>query len=217
MPGPNQLERLREDVHVTAADLLAVPAGTITRAGLRNNIDVCMQYLAAWLGGNGCVPIHNLMEDAATAEISRAQLWQWIRHRDAARRWTAVTLETHARRGRVRAGRNPARDRRRRLRRRALSRVPPSCSTGSRQPGVRAVSDPARLRRRSTEPGAFMNLQTAAQIESHWKENPRWNGVTRGYTAEDVVRLRGTVHGRALARAPRRREALELPARASRS
>jgi malate synthase len=80
MPGPNQRHRLREDVRVTAHDLLAIPAGTITEAGLRNNVNVSLQYLAAWLSGNGCVPIHNLMEDAATAEISRAQIWQWIRH-----------------------------------------------------------------------------------------------------------------------------------------
>jgi len=80
MPTPNNLHRLREDVTVTAADLLRVPQGAITEAGLRNNIDVGIRYLAAWLGGNGCVPIHDLMEDAATAEISRAQLWQWLRH-----------------------------------------------------------------------------------------------------------------------------------------
>ncbi len=80
MPTPNQLHRRLEDVTVAAADLLAIPAGTITEAGLRNNVDVSIQYMAAWLGGNGCVPIHNLMEDAATAEIARAQVWQWIRH-----------------------------------------------------------------------------------------------------------------------------------------
>ncbi|MCJ7453126.1 MAG: malate synthase A [Steroidobacteraceae bacterium] len=80
MPTPNQLHRKLDDVKVTAADLLAVPEGTITEAGLRSNVDVSIQYMAAWLGGNGCVPIHNLMEDAATAEISRAQIWQWIRH-----------------------------------------------------------------------------------------------------------------------------------------
>jgi malate synthase len=80
MPRPNQLERLREDVEVSAADLLRVPAGEITEAGLRSNISVGIQYMAAWLGGNGCVPLHNLMEDAATAEIARAQIWQWIRH-----------------------------------------------------------------------------------------------------------------------------------------
>ncbi len=79
MPTPNQIDKKREDVHVTAADLLAVPTGTITLSGLKNNIDVGIQYLEAWLRGNGCVPIHNLMEDAATAEISRSQVWQWIR------------------------------------------------------------------------------------------------------------------------------------------
>ncbi|MBM3617019.1 MAG: malate synthase A [Alphaproteobacteria bacterium] len=76
----NQLDVLREDVNVTAADLLAIPEGTITEKGLRNNINVSIYYLAAWLAGNGCVPIHNLMEDAATAEISRSQIWQWVRH-----------------------------------------------------------------------------------------------------------------------------------------
>jgi malate synthase len=80
MPGPNQLHRLREDVRVAAADLLKIPPGDITETGLRNNVSVALQYLAAWLSGNGCVPIYNLMEDAATAEISRAQIWQWIKH-----------------------------------------------------------------------------------------------------------------------------------------
>jgi malate synthase len=80
MPASNQVSRLREDVQVGAADLLKIPAGTITEGGLRNNVSVALQYLAAWLSGNGCVPIYNLMEDAATAEISRAQVWQWIRH-----------------------------------------------------------------------------------------------------------------------------------------
>jgi len=77
---PNQRDRLREDVHVSAADLLAVDKtpGEITEAGLRNNIDVALRYLAAWLNGSGAVAIHNLMEDAATAEISRSQVWQWI-------------------------------------------------------------------------------------------------------------------------------------------
>jgi malate synthase len=80
MPGPHQLDRLREEVRVTAADLLRVPQGRITEAGLRNNVSVAVQYLEAWLGGVGCVPINHLMEDAATAEIARAQVWQWIRH-----------------------------------------------------------------------------------------------------------------------------------------
>ena len=80
MPEANQIARKREDVAVTAAELLAVPPGPITEAGLRLNISVGIQYLEAWLGGQGAVPINNLMEDAATAEISRAQVWQWIRH-----------------------------------------------------------------------------------------------------------------------------------------
>ena len=80
MPTRNQIGRRRDDVHVTAGDLLDFgPEGPITEAGLRININVGIQYLGAWLGGNGCVPIFNLMEDAATAEISRAQIWQWIR------------------------------------------------------------------------------------------------------------------------------------------
>jgi malate synthase len=65
---------------VTAADLLAAPPGAITQGGLRTNLDVALRYLAAWLGGLGCVPIDDLMEDAATAEICRAQLWQWLHH-----------------------------------------------------------------------------------------------------------------------------------------
>jgi malate synthase len=81
MTTPNQIERKREDVNVSAKDLLDFgPSGPITEQGLRTNVSVGVQYLAAWLGGSGAVPIFNLMEDAATAEISRAQVWQWIRH-----------------------------------------------------------------------------------------------------------------------------------------
>ncbi|AIZ64501.1 malate synthase [Hymenobacter sp. DG25B] len=78
MPGPNQIDNKREDVQVTAADLVQAPEGTITEEGLKLNIDVAIQYIESWLRGNGCVPIYNLMEDAATAEISRAQVWQWV-------------------------------------------------------------------------------------------------------------------------------------------
>ncbi len=78
--GRNQLAVKRDDVKVTAKDLLAVPAGDITEAGLRTNINVGVLYLEAWLRGVGCVPLYNLMEDAATAEISRIQVWQWVRH-----------------------------------------------------------------------------------------------------------------------------------------
>jgi malate synthase len=79
---PNQLERQREDVSVTAADLLdvSVPGGEVTEEGVRSNVAVGIRYLASWLGGNGAAAIFNLMEDTATAEISRSQIWQWIRH-----------------------------------------------------------------------------------------------------------------------------------------
>jgi malate synthase len=80
MPGPNQLDKLREDVCVTAQDLLQAPRGPITEQGLRVNVNVGLRYLESWLRGAGCVPIFNLMEDAATCEISRSQIWQWIRH-----------------------------------------------------------------------------------------------------------------------------------------
>jgi len=81
MKSPNQLSRLRDDVVVTREDLLRVPEGTRTEAGLRHNVRVGVRYLEAWLRGQGCVPLYNLMEDAATAEISRAQVWQQVRAR----------------------------------------------------------------------------------------------------------------------------------------
>jgi malate synthase len=80
MKGQNQLDMRRDDVHVARADLLETTRGTRTENGLRHNVRVGVQYIESWLRGVGCVPIYNLMEDAATAEISRAQVWQWIRH-----------------------------------------------------------------------------------------------------------------------------------------
>jgi malate synthase len=81
MSGPNQIDRARNGVRADAAALVRVPEGTRTLAGLRHDVRVGIQYLEAWLGGNGCVPLYSLMEDAATAEISRSQVWQWIAHR----------------------------------------------------------------------------------------------------------------------------------------
>jgi malate synthase len=93
MKGENQLDRLREDVKVTAKDLLQVPRGTRTEEGLRLNVRVGIQYIEAWLKGLGCVPLYSLMEDAATAEISRAQVWQWLRHGAALEDGRRVTPE----------------------------------------------------------------------------------------------------------------------------
>ena len=82
MPGPNQLQVSRADVAVGRDELIHPSLGSVTRAGFDNSVEVCVRYLAAWLDGQGCVPIHWLMEDAATAEISRALLWQWLHHGD---------------------------------------------------------------------------------------------------------------------------------------
>ncbi len=97
MIGVNQLDRLREDVDVNAEDLLQTPGGTVTEEGLRLNIRVAIQYLEAWLRGSGAVPLYNLMEDVATAEISRAQVWQWIHHRVQLADSTVITRELVAR------------------------------------------------------------------------------------------------------------------------
>jgi len=80
MPGPNQIRKPRQESRIDAAALLKPHEGGVTEAGVRTNIAVAIEYLAQWLSGRGAVPINNLMEDAATAEISRAQLWQWLRH-----------------------------------------------------------------------------------------------------------------------------------------
>jgi malate synthase A len=83
MAGPNQLGVTHDGVKITRDDLLRVPEGTRTDAGLRHNVRVGIQYIESWLRGSGCVPLYHLMEDAATAEISRAQVWQWLHHKAA--------------------------------------------------------------------------------------------------------------------------------------
>jgi malate synthase len=97
IPKLNQIEKQLPDYHTTAADLLQIPTGTITEAGLKQNVAVGLGYVEAWLRGIGCVPLFNLMEDAATAEISRAQLWQWVHHHakltDGPNAGRAVTTE----------------------------------------------------------------------------------------------------------------------------
>jgi malate synthase len=93
MPTPNQLSKLREDVTVTREDLLKVHEGERTEHGLRENIRVGVQYIEAWLRGRGAVPLYNLMEDAATAEISRAQIWQWIQQKATLNDGRTVTPE----------------------------------------------------------------------------------------------------------------------------
>jgi len=93
MPQPNQIDKQLPDYFATADDLLRVPEGSITEAGLRQNVAVGLGYVEAWLRGIGCVPLFNLMEDAATAEISRAQLWQWVHHKAILADGRPVTAE----------------------------------------------------------------------------------------------------------------------------
>ena len=93
MKQANQIARKRQDVNVTAADLIQMPSGPKTEAGLRQNVAVGIGYVEAWLRGIGCVPLFNLMEDAATAEISRAQVWQWVRHNQKLDDGRAITKE----------------------------------------------------------------------------------------------------------------------------
>jgi malate synthase len=96
MPGKNQIQMPANWTSpITSENLLELPTGSITEAGLRRNIDVAVQYIESWLRGNGCVPIYNLMEDAATAEICRAQLWQWIRYGARLDDGRVITAELH--------------------------------------------------------------------------------------------------------------------------
>jgi malate synthase len=99
MKTPNQIAKQRGAVHITQHELLEVPKGDITEAGLRWDIDVGVQYLDAWLGGTGCVPIYNLMEDAATAEICRAQVWQWVKHKKMPRELVSKIIDEHPSQG----------------------------------------------------------------------------------------------------------------------
>ncbi|MGK0387679.1 MAG: malate synthase, partial [Maribacter sp.] len=95
MPTPNQISNKREDVKISAQDLVEVPQGTITEKGLRLNINVGILYIESWLRGNGAAAIYNLMEDAATAEISRTQVWQWLKRNSKMEDGRAITLELY--------------------------------------------------------------------------------------------------------------------------
>ena len=93
MPDDNQIDKILDDPCITQGDLLKVPVGKITEYGFRENIKVGVQYVEAWLCGNGCVPLYNLMEDAATAEISRSQIWQWIKNKVSMDNGSLITAE----------------------------------------------------------------------------------------------------------------------------
>jgi malate synthase len=196
LPGPNQLERLREDVHVTAEDLLRPVPGTRTEAGLRANIRVSVQYLEAWLRGQGCVPLYGLMEDAATAEISRALAWQWIHHGvtlddgrplDAERFRAALSQEM----GRIRAevGERRFAEGRFEEARALFERI------STQEEFVEFLTLPAYDL--LVGPRAEATTPAGAGGGGGWPEaagDPRrWDGVVRRYGRAEVEKLRGTV------------------------
>jgi malate synthase A len=200
MPGPNQIANRRADVTVTASDLLAIPEGERTEEGLRHAIRVALRYLESWLRGQGCVPIYSLMEDAATAEICRAQVWQWLHHGTALADGSPVT---------------PARFRR---------LLDDEVRKIHAELGEAAWQESQFVRAR----GLFERLATAAEFEEfltlpaygllvgeetggitvaepagpdganrdaapYHPDPRRWDGIVRPYTKAEVERLQGTV------------------------
>jgi len=154
MPTANQIHRKRDDVNVRASDLLDFgPQTPITEEGLRTNINVALQYLASWLAGSGCVPINNLMEDAATAEISRSQVWQWIRSPrgvlEDGRKVTAELFRAHC----------PRSSRRRGL---PIPAASPSLRGGGEAPGL--PGDGRRFRRFPHRAGLLARRLRAAVV-----------------------------------------------------
>ena len=197
MRAPNQIDRKREDVKVSEADLLAPAEGTRTEAGLRHNIRVGVQYLESWLRGVGCVPIYNLMEDAATSEISRAQVWQWLRHGIALENGKKVTRELFA---------ALVEEEMERIRR----EVGEKAFSSGRFPEARDLYVAGSTSETFDE---FLTVPAYAILDrtpreravadlvpprpaSPWPEHSdprRWDGIRRNYQPAQVERLRGTV------------------------
>jgi malate synthase len=199
MKTPNQLHRKREDVHVTARELLQVAEGPHTEAGLRHNIRVSVQYLEAWLRGSGCVPIYGLMEDTGTVEISRSLAWQWIHHGATLDDGTALTVERF---------RTVLADEMERIR----LEVGDGAFQGGRFEEARALFERISTQSEFVE---FITLPAYELLEAQGEERARilagasdgggespapphadprrWVGIVRRYTRADVERLRGSV------------------------
>ncbi len=199
LKGPNQIHRKREDVRVTARDLLRTPEGPRTEAGLRHNVRVSVQYLESWLRGSGCVPLYNLMEDAATVEISRSLAWQWIHHGVVLDDGSPLTVE------RFRAVLGEEMDR---IRlevgevRFAGGRFEEARTLFERMSTqadfVEFITLPAYelLEASDEEKARVLAGAPAAAAESPAPPHPdarRWDGVVRRYSRADVERLRGSV------------------------
>jgi len=206
METPNQIHRKREDFSTTAAELIRLPEGARTEAGLRNNIAVGLQYLASWLGGNGCVPIHHLMEDAATAEISRTQVWQWLRwgaELDDGRKITRDLFDSILEEelakvreslGGERFDATPFEVARRLFTKLATAETCASFLTLPAYKLIKTIVPNDTVKgsasrdsspRTSLPPGATPDGKT-------WNDR-RWAGIVRPYGASDVDRLRGTL------------------------
>lgn len=193
---PHQIEKKHEDTKVTEADLLTVPKGDITEAGLRTNIKVSLGYLIPWLQGTGCVPINYLMEDLATVEISRSQVWQWLEHKSTLQDGRKITWE-------LVDG----------ILKNEVSKLIESA--GSNKTDTEVIQKAAKLFREvvnSRDFAEFLSLKAydhittiekepkvetkeefVKRLSDDWKNNPRWEGIKREYTAEDVWSLRGPV------------------------
>ena len=206
METANQLQRKREDFSTTAEELIAPPEGARTEAGLRNNIAVGLQYLASWLGGNGCVPIYNLMEDAATAEISRTQVWQWLRYgaelddgRKITRELFDTILEEELATIRESLGDEVFEASRFGTARELFVELATAETCGDfltlpayqliKEVDSSNLGDGGDMSHTTGTRGA--NLGSTPEGET-WNDR-RWSGITRPYSASDVDRLRGSL------------------------
>ncbi len=199
MKTPNQIHRKREDVSVTARDLLKVPDGPRTEAGLRHNVRVSVQYLEAWLRGQGCVPLYNLMEDAATVEISRSIAWQWIHHGARLDDGKPLTVERFRTvlaeemdRIRLEVGESRFTQGRFEEARALFERM------STHPEFVEFITLPAYELLEATDEDRARILSGASQVGGDSPAPPsrdprRWEGVVRRYGKEDVERLRGSV------------------------
>jgi len=211
MKGPNQIDSVkREDVKVTAKDLLQVPQGSITENGLRQNLSVGMAYLQAWLKGNGCVPLHNLMEDAATAEISRFQVWDWVKHNakmsdgktiDAKLINTIMAEELDKIRSKIGDKAYQEGDYKR-----ASEMFLEMCTTKQPsdfltdvaydhivEPSVKASTSTSTASVEAAADEEEAKLRKDVDEINAWWRSERWKDTVRPYTADEVARLRGTL------------------------
>jgi malate synthase A len=199
MKGPNQIARRRDDVHVGAADLLRPPEGTHTEAGLRQNIRVSVQYLEAWLRGQGCVPLYHLMEDAATVEISRSLAWQWIHHGVTLDDGKPLTVERFRTllaeemdRVRLEVGEVRFTEGRFEEARSLFARL------ATQAEFTEFITLPAQdlLEADMEEKARFLSGAAAQPSDSPAPNHPdplRWEGIVRRYGSAEVEKLRGSV------------------------